>query len=163
MQNQFASHYYIKGEQGTTMENPTVLLVEDDMEDAVLTLRALMKNNMGDKVYVVRDGVEALDFLFCTNRYADRDPQALPQLALLDLNLPRVNGLEVLRRVRAEEQTRQLPVVILSSSSEEKDLVEIYKNGANSYVYKSEDFFQFVESVQQVSSRWLGMNQDPSE
>jgi two-component system, response regulator len=145
------------------MENPTILLVEDDMGDAVLTLRALRRNNLGDKVYVVRDGVEALDYLFCTNRYADRDPQNLPQLALLDINLPKVNGLEVLRRVRAGEHTRRLPVVMISSCDEERVLIELYKNGANSYVHKSQDFSQFVKSVQQVSSRWLAMDQVPAE
>src|SRR6266498_5767364 len=102
--------YFIKGEPETKMENTKVLLVEDDQEDAVLTLRALKRNNIEDKVYVVRDGVEALDFLFCTNKYAKRDPHDMPQLILLDMELPNMNGLEVLHRVRADERTRRLAV-----------------------------------------------------
>ncbi len=145
------------------MENTTILLVEDDQDDAVLTLRALKRNNIGNKVYVVRDGVEALDFLFCTNKYADRDPQDMPQLTLLDIELPKVNGLEVLRRVRAEERTSQLPIVILSSSNEEQDRVEGFKSGANSYVRKPTDFNQFVESIRQLSSYWLVMNAVPPD
>jgi CheY-like chemotaxis protein len=129
------------------MDNVKVLLVEDDQEDAVLTLRALKKNNIEHKVYVVRDGAEALDFLFCTNKFAKRDPQDLPQLMLLDIELPAMNGLEVLRRVRADDRTHQLPVVILSSSNEEQTIVESYKRGANSYVSKPTDFAQFMESV----------------
>jgi CheY-like chemotaxis protein len=143
------------------MEYTKVLLVEDDQDDAVLTLRALKRNNIQDKVYVVRDGVEALDFLFCKNKFAKRDPHDLPQLILLDMELPNMNGLAVLHRVRADERTRRLPVVILSSSNEEQVIVESYKRGANSYVSKPTDFAQFMESVRQLGSYWLGSNAAP--
>lgn len=137
------------------MEKVEILLVEDNQDDAVLTLRALMRKNLANKVYVVQNGEEALDFLFCANKYAGRDPQDMPQLTLLDIELPKLNGLEVLRRVRAEERTRQLPIVLFSSSNNEQDMIEGYKNGANSYVCKPVDFDQFVECVQQLSSHWL--------
>jgi len=148
-------HYFIKGKSETKVENTKVLLVEDDQDDAVLTLRALKKNNIENKVYVVRDGEEALDFLFCTNKFAKRDPHDMPQLILLDMELPNMNGLEVLHRVRADERTRRLPVVILSSSNEEQVIVESYKSGANSYVSKPTNFAQFMESVRQLGSYWL--------
>lgn len=151
--------YPIEGEPETKMDNTKVLLVEDNQEDAVLTLRALKKNNIENKVYVVRDGVEALDFLFCTNKYAKRDPHDMPQLILLDMELPNMNGLEVLHRVRADDRTRRLPVVILSSSNEEQVIVESYKSGANSYVCKPTDFAQFMESVQQLGSYWLNSSE----
>ena len=140
------------------METTTILLVEDDQEDAVLTLRALRRSNSGNKVFVVRDGMDAMDFLFCTNRYADRDPHDLPQLLLLDINLPNMDGLEVLRRVRADERTRQMPIVMLSSSNERRDLIESYRNGANSYVHKSTDFTQFVETMRKLTLYWLVLN-----
>jgi len=129
--------------------------VEDDQEDAVLTLRALKKDNIENRVYVVRDGMEALDFLFCANRYAKRNPHDMPELILLDMELPNINGLEVLRRVRADRRTQRLPVVILSSSNEEQIILESYKSGANSYVCKPTDFAQFMESVQQLGTYWL--------
>ena len=143
------------------MENTTILLVEDNRDDELLTLRALRKNNIGNQVIVVRDGVEALDYLFCTNIYADRDPRDLPQLILLDIKMPRMDGLEVLRRLRAEERTRLLPVVILTSSREEQDLVEAYKNRANSYMRKPVDFTQFMESIRQLGVYWLVLNEYP--
>ena len=143
------------------MENTKVLLVEDDQDDAVLTLRALNRNNVEDTVYVVRDGEDALDFLFCTNKFAKRDPHDLPQLILLDMELPHMNGLEVLQRLRADERTHRLPVVILSSSNEEQVIVESYKRGANSYVSKPTDFAQFMESVRQLGSYWLGASAAP--
>lgn len=143
------------------MDNTKVLLVEDDQEDAVLTLRALKKHNIENKVYVVRDGLEALDFLFCTNRYAKRDPQDMPELILLDMELPKISGLEVLRRLRADHRTERLPVVILSSSNEEQSVVESYKSGANSYVHKPTDFAQFMESVQRLGAYWLASNTAP--
>src|SRR5678816_309985 len=118
------------------MENKMILLVEDNPDDEALTLRALKKNNIGNAVIVVRDGAEALDFLFCTGAYADRDPHDLPQITLLDLKLPKVDGLEVLRQVRANPRTQMLPIVILTSSREEQDLITAYTNGANSYVRK---------------------------
>ena len=142
------------------MENTKVLLVEDNQEDAVLTLRALRKNNIENRVYVVRDGMEALDYLFCTNKFARRDPEDMPELVLLDMKLPNLHGLEVLRRVRADERTHELPVVILSSSKEEELIAESYESGANSFVSKPTDFAQFMESVGHVGSTWLGSTTD---
>lgn len=144
------------------MDEKMILLVEDNPDDEALTLRALKKNNIGNKVFVVRDGAEALDFLFCTGPYEDRDPGNMPQVTLLDLKLPRVDGLEVLRRLRADERTRSLPIVILTSSIEERDLLEGYQNGANSYVRKPVDFNQFAEAVRQLGLYWLVLNEIPS-
>ena len=143
------------------MENKMILLVEDNPDDEALTLRALKKNNIGNKVQVVRDGAEALEFLFCTGAFADRDPQDKPQVVLLDLKLPKVDGLEVLRRIREDERTRLLPVVILTSSKEEQDMIKGYSLGANSYVRKPVDFTQFVESVRQLGLYWLVLNEAP--
>jgi len=143
------------------MENATILLVEDNADDEALTLRALKKNNIGNKVYVARDGVEALDFLFCTNTYADRDPHDMPRLILLDIKLPKMDGLEVLRRIRADKRTYLLPVVLLTSSREEQDLIESYKSGANSYIRKPVDYTQFVEYVGLLGLYWLGLNEAP--
>ena len=143
------------------MQNATILLVEDNPDDEVLTLHALKKNKIGNKVYVARDGAEALDFLFCQNQYADRDPRDLPQLILLDIKLPKVDGLEVLRRIREDERISLLPVVILTSSKEQQDLVVAYRNRANSYMRKPVDFTQFAEAVQQLGLYWLVLNQPP--
>jgi two-component system response regulator len=143
------------------MQNAMILLVEDNPDDEVLTLHALRKNNIGNKIYVARDGAEALDFLFCQNQYADRDPRELPQLILLDIKLPKIDGLEVLRRIRDDERTSLLPVVILTSSKEQQDLVEAYRNRANSYMRKPVDFNQFAESVRQLGLYWLVLNQVP--
>lgn len=143
------------------MKNATILLVEDNADDEALTLRALQKSNIGNKVIVVRDGVEALDFLFCRNVYAERDPGDMPQLILLDLKLPKLDGLEVLRRLRSEGRTRLLPVVILTSSTEEQDLIEGYKSRVNSYIRKPVDFTQFVETVRELGLYWLGLNEAP--
>jgi len=140
------------------MEKTAILLVEDNLQEAELTLRALKRNSIRDKVCVVHDGVEAVDFLFCRNAYADRDPNDLPQLILLDLNLPKINGLEVLRIVRANPRTSLLPVVILTSSTEERDLLESYQSGTNSFLHKPVDFDEFVETVRQVALYWLGLN-----
>jgi two-component system response regulator len=136
------------------METTTILLVEDEQADAVLTLRALKRINTENKIFVVRDGVDALDFLFCSNKHADRDPQDMPRLLLLDINLPTVNGLEVLRRVRADERTRHMPIVMLTSSNEPEHVAESYKNGANFYVHKSIDFTRFEEKMRKLSSYW---------
>jgi CheY-like chemotaxis protein len=136
-----------------------ILLVEDNADDVELTLRAFRKSNIANEVIVVRDGVEALDYLFATGQHAARDPNALPQVVLLDLNLPRVGGLEVLQRVRAHPKTKLLPVVILTSSTEERDLVSGYSLGANSYVRKPVDFEQFADSVKQLGLYWLLLNQ----
>ncbi|HRQ22554.1 MAG TPA: response regulator [Anaerolineales bacterium] len=141
------------------MSEKMILLVEDNPDDEELTLRALKKNNIVNNVVVARDGAEALDFLFGTGKYAGRDPNDLPQIILLDINLPKVDGLEVLRRVRANEATRLLPIVILTSSKEEQDLIQGYSLGANSYVRKPVDFNQFVEAVRQLGLYWLVLNE----
>ena len=143
------------------MENATILLVEDNADDEILTLRALKANDIRAKVFVVRDGVEALDFLFCTNIYADRDLGDEPRLILLDVKLPKMDGPEVLRQLRADPRTRLIPVVMLTSSKEEQDLIESYKNGANSYMRKPVDYNQFIEYVGYLGSYWLGLNEAP--
>jgi len=141
------------------MEDKMILLVEDNADDEALTLRALKKNNIGNTVVVVRDGAEALDFLLCTGAYADRDPRNKPQVILLDLKLPKVDGMEVLRHIRADPSTRTLPVVILTSSKEEQDVVNSYLIGVNSYVRKPVDFIQFVEAIRQLGLYWLVLNE----
>jgi len=138
-----------------------ILLVEDNADDEELTMRALQKNHIGNKVFVVRDGAEALDFLFCEGQYADRDPDEMPHVTLLDLKLPKVDGLEVLRRLRADERTRMLPIVILTSSMEERDVVEGYQLGANSYVRKPVDFNEFLEAAHKLGLYWLVLNKMP--
>jgi DNA-binding response OmpR family regulator len=138
-----------------------ILLVEDNADDEVLTMRALKKNNIGNEVVIVRDGVEALDYLFGTGVYEGRDISVVPQLILLDLKLPKIEGLEVLRRLRAQDHTRLLPVVILTSSTEEQDRVSGYGYGANSYVRKPVDFNQFMEAVRQLGLYWLILNEAP--
>ena len=143
------------------MENTKVLVVEDNQEDAVLTLRGLKRHNVENKVYVVRDGEEALDFLFCRNKYARRDPRDLPQLTLLDIHLPHMNGLEVLRRIRAEERTQDLPIVLLTSSNDQRYMLEGYQSGANSYLEKPVDSTQFMEAIRHVSWYWLELNATP--
>jgi two-component system response regulator len=143
------------------MEDKMILLVEDNTDDEALTLRALKKNNIGNKVVVVRDGAEALDFLFCRGAHADRDPRDKPQVILLDLKLPKVDGMEVLRRIREDANTRTLPVVILTSSKEEQDVVNSYLMGVNSYVRKPVDFIQFVEAIRQLGLYWLVLNEAP--
>jgi two-component system response regulator len=137
-----------------------ILLVEDNSSDEALTLRALKKNNIGNDVDVVRDGAEALDYLLA-RRATSSDARPLPQLVLLDLNLPKVDGLEVLRRIRADERTKLLPVVILTSSGEERDIVRGYGLGANGYVRKPVDFVQFAEAVRQLGLYWLIINESP--
>ncbi|MEW6402800.1 MAG: response regulator [Chloroflexota bacterium] len=138
-----------------------ILLVEDNPDDEALTMRALRKNNIGNELHVVRDGAEALDFLFCTGAYADRDPRKKPEVILLDLKLPKVDGLEVLRRIRADQNTQLLPVVILTSSKEEQDRIRGYSLGANSYVRKPVDFTEFVDAVRQLGLYWLVLNEAP--
>ncbi len=139
----------------------TILLVEDNPDDEALTLRALSRNGIRHEVHVARDGVEALDYLFARREHAGRDPRRLPVVTLLDLKLPRVDGLEVLRQVRADERTRALPIVILTSSREEQDLVQSYGCGANSYIRKPVDFVQFLDAVRQVGAYWLVLNENP--
>lgn len=143
------------------MSNKMILLVEDNPDDEALTVRALNKNKIANNLAVVRDGVEALDFLFCTGPYSERDPHDMPEVILLDLKLPKVDGLEVLRRIRADERTRLLPIVILTSSKEEQDLLKSYSLGANSYIRKPVDFSQFVEAIHQLGMYWLVLNEPP--
>jgi two-component system response regulator len=135
--------------------------VEDNPTDEALTLRALKKHNILNPVVVARDGAEALDYFFARGAHSSRDPTDLPEVVLLDLNLPKVGGLEVLRRIRAEETTKLLPVVILTSSKEDKDLLEGYSLGANSYVVKPVDFMQFSDAIRQLGLYWLVLNQNP--
>ena len=137
------------------MENKMILIVEDNPNDEELTIRALKRSHICNPLHVVRDGPEALDFLFCTGIYADRDPHDVPEVILLDLNLPKLNGLEVLKRIRADERTSMIPVVILTSSKEEQDLIEGYKLGANSYMRKPVDFKQFVDAGRPLGLSWL--------
>lgn len=139
-------------------EKAVLLLVEDNPDDEALAVRALKKNHVLNEVIVVRDGVEALDYLYGTGKYEGRDVAKQPEVVLLDLKLPKVDGLEVLKRIRSDERTKYLPVVVLTSSSEEKDLVESYKLGANSYIRKPVDFQQFSEAIQQLRLYWLVLN-----
>jgi two-component system response regulator len=137
-----------------------ILLVEDNPDDEVLTLRALKKNNIQNDVVVARDGLEAIDYLFGSGAYADRDVSVLPSVTLLDLKLPKIDGLEVLKRVRSNDRTKFLPVVILTSSKEDQDVINSYKLGANSYIRKPVDFTQFMEAVKQLGLYWLLLNEE---
>ncbi len=143
------------------MDHKSILLVEDNADDEALTLRAFRKNKIVNEVVVVRDGAEALDYLFGTGTHIGRDPRKAPSVVLLDLNLPKVSGLEVLRRLRADDRTKLIPVVILTSSKEERDLIEGYKLGCNSYALKPVDFVKFAESVSQLGVYWLVLNEPP--
>lgn len=145
------------------MNHRTILLVEDNADDEALTLRALNKSKVANRIDVVRDGAEALDYLFCAGVYANRDPLDLPQVILLDLKLPKVDGLEVLRRVRADPRTHRLAIVILTSSKEEQDLATAYAYGANSYVRKPVDFSQFVDAISHLGLYWLVLNEPPPQ
>jgi two-component system, response regulator len=138
-----------------------ILLVEDNPRDVDLTLRAMKKHHLANRVHVVRDGQEALDFLFGEGEYSDRDMNHRPKLMLLDLKLPKVDGLEVLRRVKSDERTRAIPVVVLTSSQEEKDMIESYRLGVNSYIQKPVDFEKFLECVQHMGLYWLLINRSP--
>jgi CheY-like chemotaxis protein len=137
----------------------TILLVEDNAEDVELTLRAFRKSKIANEVRVVRDGAEALDFLFSTGAHAGRSEEATPEVILLDLKLPKVGGLEVLRRLRADERTRRIPVVVLTSSTEERDILGSYDLGANSFVRKPVDFAQFLGAAELLGLYWLVMNE----
>jgi two-component system response regulator len=143
------------------MNNHVILLVEDNPDDEALTLRALQKNNITNEVVVARDGVQALDYVFGTGAYAGRDTSFSPQIILLDLKLPKIDGIEVLRRLRGDPRTKLTPVVILTSSNEERDLLAGYGFGANSYVRKPVDFDQFAEAVRYLGLYWLVLNQPP--
>lgn len=146
---------------GAFMEQKIILLVEDNPDDEALTLRAFNKNNIANEIIVARDGAEALDYLFAQGSYQGRDEDGLPQLILLDLKLPKIDGLEVLRQLRGHPVTSYLPVVILTSSREEQDLINGYRLGANSYIRKPVDFVQFVEAVRQLGLYWLLINEPP--
>ena len=143
------------------MAEKHVLLVEDNPDDEALTLRALKKAHILNPVVIVRDGAEAVEYLTCTGRYAHRDPTDTPQVILLDLNLPLIGGLEVLRKLRADAHAKLLPVVVLTSSREEEDLVASYSLGANSYVRKPVDFGEFAEAVRKLGLFWLLVNEAP--
>ena len=148
-------------EEGREMQEKIVLLVEDNPDDEALTLRALRRHNLANEIVVARDGQEALDFLFGEGEYAGRDASVLPQVILLDLKLPKVDGLQVLERLRGDQRTRLVPVVVLTSSSEEQDMVRSYDLGANSYVRKPVDFEQFLEAARQLGLYWLVLNEVP--
>ncbi|OGN99686.1 MAG: two-component system response regulator [Chloroflexi bacterium RBG_13_52_14] len=143
------------------MEKKFILLVEDNPDDVALTMRALKIHNVANEVVLARDGAEALDFLFGGGAHAGRDTNHVPQIILLDLKLPKVDGLEVLRRLRADDRTALVPVVILTSSKEEQDLAAGYRLGANSYIRKPVDFNQFSEAVKQLGLYWLVLNEPP--
>jgi two-component system response regulator len=143
------------------MNRVEILLVEDNPNDVKLTLHAFKKNNLANDILVLRDGAEALEFLFCTGRYAARNIENCPKVILLDLKLPLVDGVEVLRRIKADPRTQTIPVVVLTSSREERDRLETYRLGVNSYIQKPVDFDQFTESVRQLGYYWLLLNQPP--
>jgi two-component system response regulator len=145
------------------MHRKVILLVEDNEDDEELALLAFRKSRIANEVVVTRDGAEALDYLFGDGTYAGRDTHVMPQVVLLDLKLPKIDGLEVLKRLRADPRTKRLPVVILTSSREEQDLIESYELGANSYVRKPVDFAQFAEAVGQLQLYWLVLNESPPE
>lgn len=146
-----------------TAEGVQILIVEDDDKDLKLTLHALRGENIGNQIAVVRDGEEALDFIFCRGAHNGRSPDAQPRLILLDLKLPKLNGLEVLREIKASPATQAIPVVILTSSKEERDLVESYQLGVNSYIQKPVDFDQFREAIRILGLYWMVINQPPPD
>lgn len=138
-----------------------ILLVEDNPEDVEITLRAFKKRNLTNKIHVVEDGEEALEYIFATGAYNERNIDHRPRVILLDLKLPKVDGLEVLRRIRADERTKQIPVVVLTSSQEERDIVESYRLGVNSYIVKPVDFDKFLDTVSELGFYWLLLNKSP--
>ena len=145
----------------TTENTVEILLAEDNPDDVELTLHALRKNNLSNTIEVVRDGAEALEFIYATGAYADRKTKDAPKLILLDLKLPKVDGLEVLRRVKSDSSTMTIPVVVLTSSDAERDIVESYQLGVNSYIQKPVDFEQFSDAIRQLGLYWLLLNRPP--
>ncbi len=143
------------------MDQRTILLVEDNPDDVTLTLRAFKKSNIMNEVVIAQDGVEALEYLFASGKYEGRDASIVPVVILLDLKLPKVDGLEVLKRIRSDERTRLVPTVILTSSKEEQDLLNGYRLGANSYIRKPVDFNQFASAINQLGLYWLILNEPP--
>lgn len=143
------------------MKDKTILLVEDNPDDEMLTIRALKKNNILNEIVIAHDGVEAIDYIFGTGQYQGRDINDLPCVILLDLKMPKMDGLEVLRRIRTDERTKLIPVIILTSSKEEKDLIDSYSLGVNSYVCKPVNFDRFTDAVQQLGLYWLLLNESP--
>ncbi|MBY0314952.1 MAG: response regulator [Bdellovibrionales bacterium] len=143
------------------MDAKPILLVEDNLQDELLTLRALKQNKITNEVIIARDGAEAVDYLFCTGKYSERNPDITPQVVLLDINLPKMDGLQVLERIRASQITKRLPVVLLTTSKEEKDVATGYNLGANSYVRKPVDFSHFTETVKSLGEYWLKLNEVP--
>ena len=141
------------------MDEKIILLVEDNADDEELTIRTLQKNHLKNKIVVVRDGVEALDYLFGTGEYSDRDLSVSPVLIMLDIKLPKLTGLEVLKKIKSDSRTSVVPVVMLTSSDEEKDLIESYQLGANSYVRKPVDFSEFQKSIRQLALYWVLLNE----
>jgi two-component system, response regulator len=143
-------------------EGVEILLVEDNPSDVALALHSLKKHNLTNRIHVARDGAEALEFIFCTGAYADRDIRNVPKVILLDLKLPKVDGLEVLRRIKSDPRAHMIPVVMLTSSREERDIVESYQLGVNSYIAKPVDFEQFTQAMRTLGMYWLLLNQPPN-
>jgi CheY-like chemotaxis protein len=143
------------------MPHVEILLVEDSAQDGEMTLRALRRNNLANRVHWVKDGEEALEFMFCTGRYAARDVSASPKLVMLDIKMPKVDGIEVLRRLKAHEATRTIPVVVMTSSNEERDVLETYRLGVNSYIVKPVQFEAFLETVAKIGLYWVITNRVP--
>jgi two-component system, response regulator len=150
-----------EGARVTTPDAIEILLAEDNPEDAEMTLRALRRNNLANYVHWVKDGEEALEYLFCSGRYADRSPARLPKLVLLDIKMPRIDGIDVLRRLKEEPATRGIPVVVMTSSNEERDVVDAYRLGVNSYIVKPVQFEVFVETVAKIGMYWVLTNRVP--
>ena len=143
------------------LEQVEILLVEDNPTDGEMTIRALRRNNLANKVHWVKDGAEALEFVFCTGPYAHRDPAQMPRLILLDIKMPKVDGIEVLRRLKDDAATRTIPVVVMTSSNEERDVVESYRLGVNSYIVKPVEFEPFIETVAKIGMYWVLTNRVP--
>jgi two-component system response regulator len=155
------SEYAVNTEGVIEMDNVEILLAEDNPNDAELTIRAFRKNNLSNKIFITKDGAETLDFIFNRGKYQDREDCMLPKLVLLDLKLPKVNGLEVLEEIKKNELTKVIPVVMMTSSKEDKDIEKAYKLGANSYIVKPIDFRQFYQAVAEVGLYWMAVNQPP--